>query len=127
MTSKLVPHGAPTAYFTFGSLTAIGLSHATTTRHCPGIASFSEPISPHAPKTPLPADATSALPGARPDLAPVSSARHVHGAEAGRAPAGGGFVGLVDILTTTERGGPPALFTAECRAVAPLQPPPQSR
>jgi YfiH family protein len=117
MTSKLVPHGAPTAYFTFGSLTAIGLPHATTTRHCPGIASFSEPISPHAPKTPFRVDASSTLAGAGLDLGRVSYARQVHGAEAGRAPAGGGFVGLVDILTTTERGVPLAIFTADCLAI----------
>src|SRR4029450_13963771 len=94
MTSKLVPHGAPTAYFTFGSLTAIGLPHATTPRHCPGIASFSGAISPHAPKTPFRVDASSTLAGAGLDLGRVSYARQVHGAEAGGAPGGGGESGV---------------------------------
>jgi YfiH family protein len=117
MTSGLVSHGAPIAYFTFPSLTALGLPHATTTRHCPGIASFSEPISPQAPRAPFRAEAGSTLCGAGLDLARVSYARQVHGAEAGRAPDGGGFVGLVDILTTTERGAPLAIFTADCLAI----------
>jgi len=47
----------------------------------------------------------------------VSYARQVHGAEAGRAPEGGGFAGLVDILTTTERRVPLAIFTADCLAI----------
>jgi hypothetical protein len=51
------------------------------------------------------------------DLGRVSYARQVHGAEAGRAPEGGGFAGLVDILTTTERGVPLAIFTADCLAI----------
>jgi hypothetical protein len=117
MTSKLVAHGEPTAYFTFPSLTAAGLPHATTTRHCPGIASFAEPISPQAPRAPFRAEAGSTLADVGLDLGRVSYARQVHGAEAGRAPEGGGFAGLVDILTTTERGVPLAIFTADCLAI----------
>jgi purine-nucleoside/S-methyl-5'-thioadenosine phosphorylase / adenosine deaminase len=117
MTSGLVSHGAPAVYFTFPSLAAIGLPHATTTRHCPGIASFSEPISPQAPKAPFRDEAASTLAGAGLAMHRVSYARQVHGAEVGRAPAGGGFVGLVDILTTTERGVPLAIFTADCLAI----------
>jgi polyphenol oxidase len=117
MSSELVAHGEPAVYFTFPSLAGLGLPHATTTRHCPGIASFSEPISPQAPRAPFRVDASSALAGAGLDLGRVCYARQVHGAEAGRAPAGGGFVGLVDILTTTERGVPLAIFTADCLAI----------
>jgi purine-nucleoside/S-methyl-5'-thioadenosine phosphorylase / adenosine deaminase len=117
MTSGLVPHGEPTAYFTFPSLAGLGVPHATTTRHCPGIASFSEPISPQAPRAPFRAEAGSTLADTGLDLGRVSYARQVHGAEAGRAPEGGGFVGLVDILTTTERGVPLAIFTADCLAI----------
>jgi YfiH family protein len=117
MTSTLMPHGDPATHFTFGSLAAVGLPHATTTRHCPGIASFAESISPQAPKAPFRVDASSTLAAAGLDLTRVSYARQVHGAEAGRAPEGGGFAGLVDILTTAERGVPLAIFTADCLAI----------
>jgi purine-nucleoside/S-methyl-5'-thioadenosine phosphorylase / adenosine deaminase len=117
MTSGLEAHGEPAAYFTFPSLAGLGVPHATTTRHCPGIASFTEPIVPEAPRAPFRADATSTLGGAGLDLARVSYARQVHGAEVGRVPEGGGFAGLVDILTTTERGVPLAIFTADCLAI----------
>jgi len=117
MTSELVAHGEPAVYFTFPSLAGAGLPHATTTRHCPGIASFSEPISPQAPKPPFRAEAVSTLANAGLAMHRVSYARQVHGAEAGRAPEGGGFAGLVDILTTTERGVPLAIFTADCLAI----------
>jgi len=47
----------------------------------------------------------------------VSYARQVHGAEATKAPAGGGFAGSVDVLVTAERGVPLAIFTADCLAI----------
>ena len=50
--SALVAHGSPAAFFTFASLTALGVPNATTTKHCPGISSFAEPIVPEAPKPP---------------------------------------------------------------------------
>src|SRR5215475_11587337 len=117
MNSELVPHGEPAVYFTFPSLAAVGLPHATTTRHCPGIASFSEPISPQAPKAPFQDEAASTLAGAGLAMRRVSYARQVHGAEVGRAPEGGGFAGLVDVITTTESGVPLAIFTADCLAI----------
>ena len=117
MTSELVAHGEPAVYLTFPSLVEAGLPHATTTRHCPGIASFSEPISPQAPKPPFRPEAASTLLGAGLAMHRVSYARQMHGVEAGRAPEGGGFAGLVDILTTTERGVPLAIFTADCLAI----------
>ena len=117
MSLELVAHGEPAVYLTFTSLAEVGLPHATTTRHCPGIASFSEPISPQAPKPPFRAEAASTLANAGLAMHRVSYARQVHGADAGRAPEGGGFAGLVDILTTTERRVPLAIFTADCLAI----------
>jgi len=117
MISRLVAHGEPTAYFTFPSLTAVGLPHATTTRNCPGIASFAEPISPQAPRAPFRAEASEILGAAGLELSRVSYARQVHGAEVAWAPASGGFAGSVDILATAERGVPLAIFTADCLAI----------
>ncbi|HUF93064.1 MAG TPA: polyphenol oxidase family protein [Candidatus Limnocylindria bacterium] len=62
-------------------------------------------------------DARDVLAGAGLDLSRVSYARQVHGAEVAAAPAGGGFAGAVDVLTTTERGVPLAIFTADCLAI----------
>src|SRR5687767_253419 len=42
----LVPHGAPPGFFTFPSLTALGLPHATTTRHFDGATPFMDPAGP---------------------------------------------------------------------------------
>src|SRR3989442_3938090 len=117
MTSELRPHGEPAAYFTFPSLVGVGLPHATTTRHCPGIASFAEPISPEAPRAPFRFEAAAILGGAGLEIGRVTYARQVHGAETARAPAGGGFAGSVDILVTAERGVPLAIFTADCLAI----------
>src|SRR2546428_3811353 len=116
MTSELRPHGEPAAYFTFPSLVGVGLPHATTTRHCPGIASSAEPISPEAPRAPFRFEAAAILGGAGLEIGRVTYARQVHGAETARAPAGGGFAGSVDILVTAERGVPLAIFTADCLA-----------
>ena len=116
-TSSLVAHGDPTAFFTFRSLTALGVPHATTTRHCPGISSFAEPILPEAPKAPFRPEAVAALGAAGLEMSRVSYARQVHGADAARVPVGGGFAGLVDILVTAERRVPLAIFTADCLAI----------
>src|SRR5215472_2742731 len=110
MTSRLVGHGDPTAYLSFPSLTALGVPNATTTRHCPGVTSFAEPIVPEAPKPPFRSEASALLGAAGLELSRVSYARQVHGADVARAPAGGGFAGLVDILVTAERGLPLAIF-----------------
>ncbi|MGH7306916.1 MAG: polyphenol oxidase family protein [Candidatus Rokuibacteriota bacterium] len=116
-TASLVGHGVPAEYFTFSSLTALGVPHATTTRHCPGIRSFTEPIVPEAPKPPFRAEAVVALGPAGLEMGRVSYARQVHGADVARVPAGGGFAGLVDILVTAERGVPLSIFTADCLAI----------
>ena len=117
MSSALHPHGEPTAFFTFQSLTALGIANATTTRHCPGIGSFAEPIVPEAPKAPFHADATGVLGAAGLDLSRVGYARQVHGAAVARVSAGGGFAGLVDVLVTAEPRVPLAIFTADCLAI----------
>ena len=117
MTSELRPHGEPANYFTFPSLSDVGLPHATTTRHCPGIASFAESISPEAPRAPFRFEAAAILGGAGLEIGRVSYARQVHGAATARALAGGGFAGSVDILVTAERGVPLAIFTADCLAI----------
>lgn len=113
----LIAHGAPPAYFTFASLARLGVPHAATTRHCPGVLSFAEPISPVNPVSPFRAEAVQALAPAGLDMTRVAYARQVHGADTARVPAGGGFAGTVDALVTTVRGVPLAIFTADCLAI----------
>lgn len=108
---SLVSHGEPPGYFTFPSLTAVGVLHATTTRHCPGIAAWSETPSPFR------AEAVAALKPAGLDLRRVAWGRQVHGAAVARVGKDGGFAGAADVLATTERGVPLAIFTADCLAV----------
>src|SRR5256885_15988130 len=91
MRSGLRGHGEPTAYFTVGSLEGLGLPHALTTRHCPGVTSFAEPISPEAPRAPFRAEAAAVLGGGGVGMGRVSFWRQGRGAGAGRAPIGGGF------------------------------------
>ncbi len=109
--SRLVPHGEPPTYFTFSGLAALGLPHATTTRLFPGV------TSPTQPTAPFDGQARAVLAAAGLDLGRVAYARQVHGAEALRAPTGGGWAGAGDVLTTTERGVPVAIFTADCLAI----------
>jgi len=113
---SLIPHGQPPAYFTFAALSRLGVPHATTTRHCPGVLSFAEPISPANPSPPFRADAVTALARAGLDLARVAYAKQVHGAAVARV-TGGGFAGIADGLVTTARGVPLAIFTADCLAI----------
>src|SRR5207244_3641488 len=97
-------------------LTALGLPNATTTRHCPGVASFDEPI----PGSPFRGDAIRMLTAAGLDLARVSYAKQVHGAEAAQAPAGGGFAGTVDILVTVEPRAPRTTPRGHCALDRPV-------
>jgi len=120
--SALVAHGLPTEFFTFASLTSLGVPNATTTKHCPGIRSFAEPIVPEAPKPPFRAEAVAALGITGLEMGRVGYARQVHGADVARIPAGGGFAGLVDILVTGERRVPLAIFTADCLAIVLCEP-----
>jgi YfiH family protein len=71
--------------------------------------------SPSEPTAPFNADARETLAAAGLDLGRVAYARQVHGADVARAT--GGFAGAVDVLTTTERGVPLAIFTADCLAI----------
>src|SRR5207245_9258149 len=104
------------AYFTFSSLTALGVPHATTTKHCPGVSSFAEPIVPEAPKPPFRDEAAAVLGATGLEMGRVSYARQVHGADVARAPAGGGLAGLGDVLLTVERGVPLAIFNEDVPA-----------
>jgi YfiH family protein len=76
--------------------------------------------SPSEPAAPFNGDARETLAGAGLDLARVAYARQVHGADVARAT--GGFAGTADVLTTTERGVPLAIFTADCLAIAAWDP-----
>jgi YfiH family protein len=107
----LVPHGDPPLYFTFRSLAALGVPHATTTRHFDATAGFAErgvPFRPHAAALLRPAGL---------DLSRVAYARQIHAANAARVGALGGFAGTADVLVTTEPGVPLAIFTADCVAI----------
>jgi YfiH family protein len=107
--SSLRAHGDPPVYFTFESLARAGLAHVTTTRHCPGVTSPSERTGP------FNADARQTLAAAGLDLGRVAYARQVHGADVARAT--GGFAGDADVLVSTERSVPLAIFTADCLAI----------
>jgi hypothetical protein len=106
----LIAHGEPPVYLTFPSLEALGLPHASTTRHCPGV------TAPSAPTGPFGAEAGAVLAAAGIDLARVSYARQVHGASHART-SKAGLAGTADILITTERSLPLAIFTADCLAI----------
>jgi polyphenol oxidase len=107
--SSFRAHGDPPVYFTFESLARAGLAHVTTTRHCPGVTSPSERTGP------FNADARQTLAAAGLDLGRVAYARQVHGADVARAT--GGFAGDADVLVSTERSVPLAIFTADCLAI----------
>jgi hypothetical protein len=111
MTTRLISHGEPPVYFTFSGLAALGLPHVTTTRHFPGV------TSPAQATGPFDAGARDALRQVGLDLSRVVYAKQVHGAEVLRAPTGGGWAGTGDVLATTERGVPLAIFTADCLAL----------
>jgi len=109
--SRLVPRGEPPVYFAFSGLAALGLPHATTTRHFPGV------TAPSPEGAPFDRQAGQVLAGAGLDVGRAAYARQVHGAATLRAPTGGGWAGAGDVLTTTERGVPLAIFTADCLAI----------
>ena len=114
----LIAHGEPATYFTFRSLTELGVPHATTTRY------FGAVTSPTQAAPPFQAEAASALRGIGLDFARLTYARQVHGADVAVAPAGGGFAGAVDVMVTRERAVPMAIFTADCLAVTIYDPVP---
>jgi len=108
---RISAHGDPPTYLTFGGLAALGLPHAATTRHCPGVSS------PSATGAPLGPEAAGTLAPAGLDISALAYARQVHGAQAAGVPANGGFAGAADILVTTARGPALAIFTADCLAI----------
>lgn len=107
---SLLPHGRPPAYLTFASLGALGVPHALTTRHCPGISSAKLPASPFTE------EGAAVLAAAGLGVARLAYARQVHGAASLRVVAPG-LAGSADILVSTERAQPLAIFTADCLAV----------
>ena len=115
---QLTPHGDPPLYFTFPGLAALGVPHATTSRYCPGIAPFTEPIAADAGRGPFDPDAVRVLTGAGLGPLRIAYAKQVHGAGVAEAPPSGGFAGHADVLATTTRALPLAIFTADCLAVA---------
>lgn len=110
VSSSLTPHGEPPRYFTFSSLTAIGAPQATTTRHCAGIGPSGGVPSPFGRAV------VEVLAPAGLDLGRAAWARQVHGADVARMEAGG-FAGSADVLVTTSRRLPLAIFTADCLAI----------
>jgi YfiH family protein len=111
ISSSLRPHREPPVCFTFPSLTAVGVVHVTTTRHCAEIGPASAAPSPFAGG---PADLLAAM-GLAMDR--VAWGHQVHRADVARVGAEGGFAGHVDALVTTVPGVPLAIFTADCLAV----------
>lgn len=109
--ARLTAHGEPPRYFTYPGLEALGLRHATTTRHCPGVTPWRESGAPLGPE----AQATLAPTGL--DFARLAWARQVHGADVARVGGSGGFAGAADVLMTTERGVPLMIFGADCLAL----------
>jgi hypothetical protein len=107
----LRPHGDPPAYFTFAGLSALGVPHATTTRHFPGVSSPSQPTAPFR------AEAAALLAEAGLDPARVAYARQLHGADVAVAPPRGGLAGPADVILTSEASVPLAIFTADCLAL----------
>jgi YfiH family protein len=107
---RLIPHCAPPRYFTFRSLSALGIPHATTTRHFDAAAPFKDPGGPFR------LEAAHDLTEARIDLSRAAYAKQMHGAEIAR-PRSGGFAGEADVLATNARDLPLAIFTADCLAL----------
>jgi polyphenol oxidase len=107
-------HGDPPTHLTFEALSAAGLRHALTTRHCPGIAAFR--AGPDPPAALFGATALAALAPARLDLTRTAFVRQVHGTDVARA-AAGGFAGTADVIVTTIRALPVAVSTADCLAL----------
>lgn len=117
MNTEVTFHGEPPTHLTFPALEALGLGHASTTRHCPGIADPVEPISPVRP------GAAALLAPHGLDLARIVFLRQVHGGHVQRADGiRGGYAGEGDILLATSPGVSLAVFTADCLALVLFDP-----
>lgn len=103
-------HGSPPTHLTLPALEALGLPHASTTRHCPGITHPSEPVSPIGRET------AAVLAPLGLDLGRVAFLRQVHSATVRTVDAGGN-AGEGDVVLTTKPGVSLAVFTADCLAV----------
>lgn len=110
-------HGAPPTHLTLAALEALGLPHASTTRHCPGITHPAEPV------CPIAGPAAALLGSLGLDLARVAYLRQVHGV-AVRSVDGvqGGCAGKGDVLLATRPGPSLAVFTADCLPVVLFDP-----
>jgi len=109
-------HGSPPTHLTLPALEALGLPHASTTRHCPGVAHPAEPVSPIGHET------AAVLAPHGLDFTRVAYLRQVHGATVRRVEAGG-YGGEGDVLLTTTPRVPLAIFTADCLTVVVYDPP----
>ncbi len=103
-------HGVPPTHLTFQALDAVRLPHASTTRHCPGIAPSDSPASPFGP------EASAFFGAVGLDLSRTAFLSQVHGAET-RFVERGGHAGTGDILLTVSPGLPLAVFSADCLAI----------
>jgi YfiH family protein len=108
-------HGAPPTHLTVDALTALGLPHAMTTRHCPGITA---PGAGASPVTPAAADVLSRH---ELDVRRLAFARQVHGARVAHA-AGPGPAGEGDVIVSRLPGLPVAVFTADCLPIVLFDP-----
>ncbi len=115
MTAAVLFHGEPPTHLTLPALGALGLWHASTTRHCPGITHPAEPVSPVQPAI------TPVLGPPELDLSRVAFLGQVHGAAVRRVERGG-YGGEGDVLVATRPGLPLAVFTADCLAVIVFDP-----
>ncbi len=117
-------YGTPPTHLTFDALDALGLPHASTTRHCLGIAPSNSPhpaLSPtvvhsSSEASPFGQDAWGLFRVSGLDLSRAAFLSQVHGAESRRVEQGG-HAGTGDILLTTSPGLPLAVFTADCLAI----------
>lgn len=103
-------HGVPPTHLTFQALDAVRLPHASTTRHCPGIAPSDSPANPFGP------EASAFFGAVGLDLSRTAFLSQVHGAET-RFVERGGHAGTGDILLTISPGLPLAVFSADCLAI----------
>lgn len=106
-------HGTPPTHLTFEALDALGLPHASTTRHCPGVAPSNSPASPFEP------EAYGLVRGL--DLSRAAFLSQVHSAEVQRAERSG-HAGRGDILVTVLPDLPLAISTADCLAIVLVDP-----
>src|SRR3972149_6953897 len=109
-------HGSPPTHLTLPALEALGLPHASTTRHCPGVAHPAEPVSPIGRET------AAVLAPHGLDFTRVAYLRQAHGATVRRVGAGGnGGEGAVP--PTPAPRLPLPTFTADCLPVVVYAPP----